>query len=341
MKRLVVSIFTLFLLSAGGAAQETAKFAQLGDFRLENGEIIRDCRIGYRTFGELNREKSNAVLFPTWFTGTTNDLIDQVGPGKLIDSSQYFVIAVDALGNGVSSSPSNSETQARLRFPQFSIRDMVNTQYRLITEELKIPHLHAVIGISMGGMQVFQWIVSYPEFVDKAIPIVGSPRLTAYDLLLWQTQINAIEESAKWNQGEYTGRPGIKTLGGIMALAITTPQNVNESTTRSQFPQFMALWERLTQAFDVNDRYRQMQAMMEHDISRAFSGSMERAAAAVRADLLIVVASQDHTVNPQPALDFARLLRATVINLQGDCGHLATVCEKDKLIPVISRFLKE
>src|SRR4029077_2462867 len=74
-------------------AQEL-KFADLGDFRLESGEIGRDCRIGYRTFGKFDENKSNAVLFPTWFTGTTKQLMDLIGAGKMIDSSKYFVIAV-------------------------------------------------------------------------------------------------------------------------------------------------------------------------------------------------------------------------------------------------------
>src|SRR6185295_12952172 len=93
------------LLSGALSAQEL-QFAPLGDLRLESGDVIKDCRIGYRTFGQLDAAKSNAVLFPTWFTGTTKELIDQVGPGKLVDSSKYFVITVDSLGDGVTCSPS-------------------------------------------------------------------------------------------------------------------------------------------------------------------------------------------------------------------------------------------
>jgi len=99
----------LFLLTLPVLAQEGAQqFASLGDFKLTSGEVIRDCRIGYRTFGQLNADKSNVILFPTWATGTTEKLQGQVGPGKLADSSKYFVVLVDAFANGVSSSPSNS-----------------------------------------------------------------------------------------------------------------------------------------------------------------------------------------------------------------------------------------
>jgi homoserine O-acetyltransferase/O-succinyltransferase len=188
------------------------KFGDLGDFKLESGAVIRDCRIGYHTLGKLNDDKSNAVLWPTWFTGSSEQLAPLVGPDGYVDSSRFFVILVDALGNGVSSSPSNSSVQPHMDFPVFTIGDMVNTQHRLLTEKLGINHLRAVMGISMGGMQTFQWIVSYPEFMDKAVAIVGSPRLTAYDLLLWRSEASAIEEDKDWNGGNYSTKPRLAPL---------------------------------------------------------------------------------------------------------------------------------
>ena len=118
--------------------------------------MIRDCRVGYRTFGTLNADKSNVVLFPTWAGGTTEQLKSNIGPGRVVNSEKFFVVAVDALGNGVSSSPSNSTLQPRMSFPKFTIRDSVNTQHELLTKVLQINHLKAVVGVSMGGMQTAQ-----------------------------------------------------------------------------------------------------------------------------------------------------------------------------------------
>jgi homoserine O-acetyltransferase len=334
-------VLTACLLAAPSFGQEL-KFAELGDFGLVSGEVIHDCRLGYRTFGKLNAEKSNAVLFPTWFTGTTENLVGLIGPGKLVDPDKYFVILADALGNGVSSSPSSSKQQPRMRFPAFAIRDMVNSQHELVERVLHIPHLRGVIGISMGGMQTFQWMVAYPDFTDCAIPIVGSPKLTSYDLLLWQSGIHAIQADANWKDGDYSSPPeaGLRTLADIDALAIQTPSYRVRETRPEDFRKFLVTNEQDTiHGFDANNWIRQAQAMMGHDVSRQFGGDMAKAAAAVKARVLVIVALQDHMVNPLPALAFARLLQAPTLELDSDCGHLANGCQAAKVDAAVERFL--
>src|SRR5450755_863399 len=167
------------------ATQTHQEFADLGNVRLASGQTIEHCRLGYRTLGKLDASKSNAILFPTWFSGTSADVAQAVP--LLFDASPYFVIMVDALGDGVSCSPSNSRTQLGVTFPHFTIADMVDAERILVMKNFGLTHVHAVVGNSMGGMQAFEWMVRYPSFMDVAIPIVGSPRLTSYDLLLWHT----------------------------------------------------------------------------------------------------------------------------------------------------------
>lgn len=329
----------LLLLHAHAAVSQEQQFARLGDFRLESGEVIRDCRIGYRTFGALNKDKSNVVLATTWASGTTEQFAGNVGPGRLIDSTRYYVVAVDALANGVSSSPSNSRLQPRMRFPKFTLRDTVNTQHRLLTKVLGIDHVRAVMGISMGGMQTFQWMISYPDFMDKAVPIIGSPRLAPYDLLHWQTQLDAIFRDPEWRRGNYSRNPARVAEAEFGALLLTTPDDYNKRMTRQKVFEELEKAKKETGGFDANNKIRQVQAMMALDVAEGFGGSLERAAAAVKAEVFVIVASKDHAVTPGPAIEFAKLLRAKLLVLDSDCGHSAPWCEQQRVNKAVADFL--
>ena len=177
MYSVINSFILTIVLFTSLFAQSEQQFAELGNFKLVSGETIYKCKIGYRTFGTLNTEKTNAVLYPTWFGGKSESLANLIGPDKVVDSEKYFVIAVDALGNGVSSSPSNCEYQSNKNFPEITIKDMVNSQYKLLTEHLGIKKLHGMIGGSMGGMQVFEWIVSYPDFMERRLLMLAHQNL--------------------------------------------------------------------------------------------------------------------------------------------------------------------
>jgi homoserine O-acetyltransferase len=326
------------LLASSGAAQEQ-QFASLGDFKLGSGEVLRDCRIGYRTFGTLNAAKSNVILFPSWAGGNTGQMQATIGPGTGLDLSKDFVVAVDPLSNGVSSSPSNSRLQPHMHFPKFTVRDIVETQHALLTRVLHINHLRAVMGISMGGMQTFQWIVSYPEFMDKAIPIVGSPRLAPYDLLHWQTQIDAIVNDAAWRNGDYAENPARVAEAEFGALLLTTPEHFNQRTTRQQVFEMLDKAKKEQSGSDANNKIRQVQAMMSIDVSEKFGGSLAAAAASVKAKVLVISATHDHVVTPGPAFEFGKLLRAGIVRLEGDCGHSAPTCEGAKVAAAVHAFL--
>jgi homoserine O-acetyltransferase len=336
--RLFLCFSLLLLVSEPTAVAQGQRFVQLGDFRVESGEVIRACRIGYRTFGKLNDEKSNAILFTTWASGTTEQLQSNIGPGKLVDDSKYFVIAIDALSNGVSSSPSNSRLQPRMRFPKLTIRDMVNTQREVLTRIFHLNHVQAVIGISMGGMQTFQWMVSFPDFMDKAIPIVGSPQLAPYDLILWQAQVDAIMNDHGWNNGNYSRNPARAADAEFGALLLTTPDNYNTQMTRRQVFEELEK-EKKQPGFDSNNKIRQAQAMMALDVTKEFAGSMKRAAASVKARVFVIVAKLDHVVTPGPALEFANLLHSQLLVLESDCGHMAPGCESQKVNQAVADFL--
>lgn len=325
----------LVLLFASLLPAADQQFFELKNLRLGSGAELASCRIGFRTFGTLNAAQDNAVVFPTWFSGTTADLESFFGPDKLIDTRLFFGIAVDALGNGVSCSPSNT----RPPMPQFTVGDMVQAEYRLVTEHFGLKSVHAVVGISMGGMQTFEWITRYPAFMKKAVPIIGSPKLTAADMLLWQAELSAIEAAGRCNCDP---RQAMLAVQAMHQYALYSPGWWLAAKEGADWPALKRKLEsEAASAMDPRDWAAQLRAMMAQDVSANAGGSMARAAAAVRAKLLVVVAAQDHMVNPAPALAFATSAKAQVLQLTGNCGHMATDCESRTMTAAVRAFLAQ
>ncbi len=313
-------------------------FANLGDFRLESGGIIKDCRLAYRTMGSMNNNKSNIVLMTTWLSGTSQELVDLgfIGEGKMLDTKKYYVIAVDAFGNGVSSSPSNSTMQPYDAFPLFSIKDMVDSQYMLLTKYLKINHVHAVAGISMGGMQTFQWMVSYPGFMDRAVSIEGTPWLSSYDMLAWHAELSVIDAAQNCNMSH---ADVMKTIMPIQQLLVWTPAYRAKNTKPSDLPGFIAAVEKEFLKYNDLNWEWQLRAILGHSILKAFDGSAEKAAAAVKAKSMVITSRQDLAVYPGPSVAFAVMINAESPQLTGDCGHFEFLCEQAKLDSLVNGFL--
>lgn len=336
LKRATAACALMLVAVAAFAEDGALRFANLGDFKLDSGQTIRDCRIGYRTYGTLNAQRSNAIVVTTWFAGNSGGYASWIGPANLLDSSAYFVIVVDALGDGISSSPSNSATQPGAQFPQFTIRDMVRSQHELLTRELALDHVYAVTGMSMGGMQTFVWMVTYPEYMDKAIPIVGTPKQTSYDLLLWSSELNLLESMRDMSGGE---QKAMNAVADIQTLGLETPSHIASRVKPEEISKFIADRRAGLIKLDPYNYASQLRAMIGLDIYRDFGDSAEAAAKAIKASTLVVVSLQDHMVNPAPARELARLARLQLVTLSGDCGHLATGCEKDLLQQEVRRFL--
>ena len=310
--RVVMTATLLIRASQVVAGDSSLHLAHLGDFALENGQSIHDCRVGYRTHGQLAEDKSNVIVVLTWFGGTSEGVESWIGPGKLYDSSKYFVVVIDAFGDGVSSSPSNGATA------QFTMRDMVRAQHELLTRELGLDHVFAVSGLSMGGMQTFQWVVSYPDYMSKAIPIVGTPKLTSYDLLLWKTELSLIDTPA-----------GMKAAADINEMHLHTPSYIAAHV--HDIDALMKNHEELLYKINIHDYASQLRAMIGHDIGST---------ATIHAKMLVVVSEQDHMVNPAPAREFASASHSELLALTGDCGHLATVCKSERLTHEVANFLQ-
>jgi homoserine O-acetyltransferase len=305
--------------------------------------VIHNFRIGYRTLGKLNESRSNAVLWPTWLGGKSADLLPFAKPENVVDTEKYFVILVDSIGNGASSSPSNSKLQPNMKFPRFSIRDMVESEHLLATSVLHLSHLHAVMGISMGGVQAFAWAATYPDFMDEVIPLAGSPQSTSYDKLLWTAEIEAIELDPAWDHGNAKGslKRGMALSAEIDSMNVTSPEYRVAHTTPEEFGTFLAGVKKSAEsdAGSASNEIRQRQALLSLDLPGELGLSMEQVAKRVQAKMLIFVSPEDHMVNPDPAVAFAKFIGAPVVILDSSCGHQSFSCIS--IGPVVSQFLAD
>ncbi len=200
---------------AAAASSGREADAWFENYRFRSGETLDRVKIHYTTLGTPHRngkgEIDNAVLMLHW-TGAdggtlTNPIFRKAlfDPGRPLDATRYYLILPDSVGHGASSKPSDGQ---RTRFPKYDYGDMVDLQHKLVTETLGIRHLHAIVGLSMGGMNAWQWAEAYPDMMDGIMPIVSLPMPVSGRNLLWRRMaIDTIVSDPDWRNGSYTEQP--------------------------------------------------------------------------------------------------------------------------------------
>src|SRR6201984_2040639 len=227
MKRVFLFLLVL-LVSPRLLAQDTLPKPETGErhefvissFKTESGVTLPQARVVYGTYGHLNAAKDNVVLLPSHYMADCHGYEWLIGPDRALDTSKLFLVATELFGNGHSSSPSNTpEPYHGPRFPVMTICDNVEAVHRLLTEELKVTHLRAIIGFSMGAQQAFQWAVSYPAFSDRIVATSGTAKCYPHGFIRLESQINAIATDPTYNNGAYTKEPqrGVAAFGMVWA----------------------------------------------------------------------------------------------------------------------------
>ncbi|HHF7367143.1 TPA: alpha/beta fold hydrolase [Legionella bozemanae] len=243
-------------------------------YEFKNGQILNNLRIHYITAGTPTKNAQgkikNAVLFLHWTSGSGNEMFERfkkalLGPGKPFDANNYFLIFPDNIGQGQSSKPSDG---LRMKFPHYNYKDMVELQHRLITEQLKIPHLNMIVGTSMGGMHSWMWSELYPEFMDGIMPIVCLPRTIDGRNLLWRRMvIDSIKNDPSWQNGNYEVPPyGIKAVWPLVAMMVDgVPHMQHIVTTTKEASNYIhsALLE--STKHDANDVIYVMSASQDYN----------------------------------------------------------------------------
>lgn len=276
---------------------------KLGDFKLDSGGSIPDCRLAYTTLGTLNARKDNAVLFPHMFSGTSKHMQMYVGEGMALDPARYFVILPNMLGNGVSSSPHNSPAPiAMADFPALTIGDDVRAQHRLVTEKFGIERLELVLGWSMGAQQTFEWAVRYPQMVRRAAPIGGTARGTAHNHLFVANAMAMIKADPAWAGGRYTEphavSAGLKLLGHFFAQSGLSKEFYAREMWRgigfASFDEFMSgFWEAWFAPMDANALLSLLGKWQRADVALHTGGDLAAALGRITAVVCNMPFAQD------------------------------------------------
>ncbi len=279
------------------------EFYALGDFALELGGVIPNCRLAYATTGQLNAAKDNAVLFPHMFSGTSKHMQMYVGEGLALDPARYFVIFPNMLGNGVSSSPHNSPSPIEMAdFPKVMIGDDVRAQERLVREHLGISRLELVVGWSMGAQQTFEWAVRFPDMVKRAAPIGGTARGTRHNYLLVQNAMDCIRADPAFAGGRYTSphavTAGLKLLAHFFAQIGLSKEFYAEEDWRglgiSSLENFLRdFWEAWFAPMDPNALLCLLYKWQHADVARHTGGDLKAALARITAVVWNMPFAQD------------------------------------------------
>lgn len=360
---------------------ETKYFNIDDSFVLESGRTLEDITVAYETYGELNSDKSNAILVCHALTGDAHaagwhkgsekpgwwEIV--IGPGKVIDSEKYFIICSNVLGGckgttGPSSINPKTGKEYALDFPVITIKDMVDVQKALI-DSFGINQLYAVIGGSMGGMQVLQWIVSYPDMMKKAIPIATTAQSSPQQIAFNEVGRQAIFSDPDWNEGNYYGTGKTPRSGLSLARMIAHITYLSDESMYLKFGRDLQdkdeisydftmdfqvesylhhQGESFVKRFDANSYLYITKAVDLFDL--AVNNSVIEGLKDVKCKLEVISVDSDWLYPTEQSTDLVAALNANDVEvsfseIKSNYGHDAFLLEKGQLSYFLSKCLSD
>lgn len=365
------------------------KTFELKEYVTVSGQKIAPVRIGYETYGNLNSNKDNVILVCHHFSGTSHaagkysaaekvpgywDSV--IGSGKPFNTDKYFIISTDTLCNinvkdpmvtttgPASINPATGKPYG-MSFPVITIKDMVRIQYELI-KSLSIKKLKCVTGPSMGGIQTMEWAATYPDVVEKAIPVIATPKAYAWTVAWVKLWADAVMLDPKWNKGDYYGKEepvdGVAHSLKMITLIARSPWWAEKAFDRkpadpkkdpsSAMGNKYLVEDALDKAglaraklSDANSLIYLAKANQLHDIGFGY-GSYEEALKKIKSKVLLIPSSSDILIYPYNSREFAEALnkaggKASVFELPSFEGHIGGLTDIMKAGTTIKSFLDE
>jgi homoserine O-acetyltransferase/O-succinyltransferase len=387
---IIVSFFILNAAVSFSYDQLVVKKAfELKEYVTVSGQKIAPVRIGYETYGNLNPNKDNVILVCHHFSGTSHaagkysaaekvpgywDSV--IGSGKPFDTDKYFIISTDTISNinvkdpmvtttgPASINPATGKPYG-MSFPVITIKDMVRIEYELI-KSLGIKKLKCVTGASMGGIQTLEWAASYPDVVEKAIPVIATPKAYAWTVAWLKLWADAVMLDPKWNKGDYYGKEepvdGVAYSLKLITLIARSPWWAEKAFDRkpadpkkdplSEMGNKYLVEDALDKAgfaraklSDGNSLIYLAKANQLHDIGFGY-GSYEEALKKIKSKVLLIPSQTDTLIYPYNSREFAEALNkaggnATLFELPTWEGHIGGLTDIMKAGTTIKSFLDE
>lgn len=327
--------FALALAASAAAhwpGQPPHQMAQLGDLKLESGEVIQNFRMSYVTHGKLNAAKDNAILFHHGFAANHHFFDHMIGPGRPLDTDKYFIICPDTLGatqTGYERTTSATNSGLKMKFPLFNGRDINTASYRLVTETLGIRRLAAMTGISSGAGDSVQFAVSYPQFVDGIVPVVGGALWSADGSFRGRSGASIIQSCKGWDDGNYDENPKQCATNALS-------QWVHYFFTQQWWDEYVDTPEAYTNwrntigqdyldVQDTRDLFYRIAAFGRGWVgdTPGFGGELAKALGAIKAKTLFLYSPQDRFSQPQHIGAQVKMIPyARALAIDSSAGHM-------------------
>ena len=307
---------------------------------LQSGVTLPDARLAYKTYGTLNARGDNAIVMPTFFTGTHVRNEGFLRRVPALDPSRYFIVSIDMFGNGLSSSPSNAAPPFDgPRFPAVTLYDNVACQHRLLTERLGATRVALVLGWSMAGCQAYQWGAQYPDMVGAILPFCASARTSPHNQVFLEGPKTALMADTVFAEGDYTSPPevGLRAFGRVYAGWAYSQTFYRERLHREigfeTWEELLLDWEEDHLGWDANDLLAKIRTWQLGDISAnaRYGGEFERALRAIRARAILVPCTTDLYFRPEDnAIEVEHMPNADLRPYDSAWGHcVASPSRKD------------
>ena len=313
----------------------------LGDVKLLSGKFLKSAKLAYKTYGELNKNHSNVIVLPTFYTGTHIRNEDFIGKNRALNPNKYFIISINMFGNGLSSSPSNTiRLQHGSRFPEITLWDNIYCQHKLITEKLKIKKIALVTGWSMAGCQSYQWAAQYPNMVKAILPFCASSKTSIHNNVFLEGVKAALIADKNWNKGNYKTQPvaGLKAFGRVYAGWAFSQDFYREKLYKkigyNKVEDLLNDWaNNHAKNWDANDLLCKLKTWQLNDISigPVYKGNYIKALKSIKAKTILMPCNQDLYFRTKDNEYEKRFIRKTSLKpVDSPYGHCAANPGNDK-----------